>query len=407
MKKAMIITVGTGIGSDPDRVKSLASGIDKSIKNGNPQYIKFITSKEGEGTIKEIKELNKDIPENDIFFLKTIEDINEIYEEINNVVIELMNKNYESISIDFTSGTKAMSVGAVLSATKFNLNLSYISGERVNGKVAKGLEKIIFVSPTKPVIDIKLIIIQKLWDFYQYKGCLELIKELKNYTPSNNIIDQYNTLTLAYSEWDKFNHTEAYNLLRGFKTDLIDTSNNKTFLGKIINENNEEKEKMMICDLINNAKRRINEGKFDDAVARLYHTMEYIAQYKLINSYGIDSSDVDIKKLENLGLSNLDNYKKLGDNGKIKIGLTTDFQLLKDIGDEMGHKFFQDQELQTLLSKRNSSILAHGKNPMSEEDANKLLTKIESYASSIIKKYKEYIEESTFPKMTNINLIRL
>ncbi|MEM3431603.1 MAG: hypothetical protein QW783_03620, partial [Candidatus Micrarchaeia archaeon] len=133
MKKAMIITVGTGIGNDPDKVKSLASGINKSIKFGNPQYIKFITSKEGEETIKEIKKLNEDIPENDIKFLNTIDDINEIYDEINKVVIELMKKNYDSITIDFTSGTKAMSVGAVLSATKFNLNLSYISGERVNG----------------------------------------------------------------------------------------------------------------------------------------------------------------------------------------------------------------------------------------------------------------------------------
>lgn len=400
----MIITVGTGIGNDPDKVKSLASGINKSIKFGNPQYIKFITSKEGEETIKEIKKLNEDIPENDIKFLNTIDDINEIYDEINKVVIELMKKNYDSITIDFTSGTKAMSVGAVLSATKFNLNLSYISGERVNGKVAKGLEKIISTSPVKPIIDIKLMIIQKLWNSYQYKGCLELIKELKDYIPSFKIIDEYKILTLAYYEWDKFNHNEAYKLLKGFKTDLIDTSKNKTFLGKIINENNEEKEKMMICDLINNAKRRINEGKFDDAVARLYHAMEYIAQYKLINSYGIDPSDIDIKKLENLGLSNLDNYKKLGNNGKIKIGLTIDFQLLKDIGDEIGHKFFQDQELQGLLSKRNSSILAHGKIPMSEEDANNLLTKVESYASSIIEKYKEYIEESTFPKISNDNI---
>jgi len=56
---------------------------------------------------------------------------------------------------------------------------------------------------------------------------------------------------------------------------------------------NYENYDLLIADILNNARRRMKEGKYDDAMARLYRTVELIAQYRLKMKYEIDTSDVD------------------------------------------------------------------------------------------------------------------
>ena len=55
---------------------------------------------------------------------------------------------------------------------------------------------------------------------------------------------------------------------------------------------------MLHYDLIANARRRAEfENKYDDAVARLYRSMEAIAHYQLKSCHDINSSDVSEKLL--------------------------------------------------------------------------------------------------------------
>ena len=91
-----------------------------------------------------------------------------------------------------------------------------------------------------------------------------------------------------------------------------------------------------------------------DAVARLYRTVELIGQYRLRVKFGIDSSNVDVDKLD----SRLkEKYGKIeGKNGKIKLGLAKDYELLADMGDDSGKKFAENNRLMDLLTNRNESI---------------------------------------------------
>ena len=51
-------------------------------------------------------------------------------------------------------------------------------------------------------------------------------------------------------------------------------------------------------DLWNSAEKRKAEGRFDDAIARLYRLMEYIAQVQLFNNHrGLETRDLDVKLL--------------------------------------------------------------------------------------------------------------
>jgi len=70
---------------------------------------------------------------------------------------------------------------------------------------------------------------------------------------------------------------------------MEDLNQNKRFLGQL--QTAEEPEPYNIADLINNAKRRgTEEKKYDDAVARLYRTIELIAHHQLKTKYNIDPS---------------------------------------------------------------------------------------------------------------------
>jgi hypothetical protein len=52
-----------------------------------------------------------------------------------------------------------------------------------------------------------------------------------------------------------------------------------------------------MIDLIANARRRAEEGFYDDAVGRLYRTMEMLAQFELLTKYDQDTSDIDLSKV--------------------------------------------------------------------------------------------------------------
>ena len=72
--------------------------------------------------------------------------------------------------------------------------------------------------------------------------------------------------------------------------------------------------------------------------------------------------------------------------------------MLKDLGDELG-ELKDDKKLVDLLSKRNASILAHGIDPISREDAERLYEKAVEIASKVIENLDEMRKMAKFPKL--------
>ena len=143
----------------------------------------------------------------------------------------------------------------------------------------------------------------------------------------------------------------------------------------------------LLSDLINNAKRRIEEGKYDDAVARLYRVIEFIAQSKLFIKHDINTSDVDILLLPN---ELREKYKKMEENGKIRLGLKKSYELLRDMNEEIGKRFFENEEIQKILSMRNNSILAHGFGPVTKEQAEKFFEVTKEFLTTEIKETEQF-----------------
>lgn len=179
-------------------------------------------------------------------------------------------------------------------------------------------------------------------------------------------------------------------------------------------------------DLLNNAYRRIEEGKIDDAIARLYRISELIAQIKLcelglINLNTLESNKkfkIPIKTLEDKAsekgicdeVSSFieDNKEKpyvfTDEDGNLiekesknlKIANVNSYKLLKMFGFDRVKEF---EELYEDLKNRNDTILAHGLKPMDKDDTVEIYYKTKEFASLFYEDLDYHMELSQFPKL--------
>jgi len=261
--------------------------------------------------------------------------------------------------------------------------------------------------------------VQNIYAAYD-KYLLNYVKTLFNshrFDEAKNILGEtvmlknkelYEKLIEAYAAWDKFDLPVAERIIelcaKDFKNELgIDVMSNK----EILHEERYSQKKYCvehIADLIENAKRRGKEGKFDDAVARLYRAIDLAAQLKLLK-YNIDTSDVNIHELErqlprDLPQDKVNNYKKMERiTGKIVFGLKQAYNALYDLGDSTGKDFNQNNEIQMLLNLRNASILAHGLHPISSEHYEECLGIAMKFLSKIMPNLQSLMKKAVFPVM--------
>jgi len=416
MKKAMIITVGTGrTGED------IAHAICVSIKQQNPDYLVFLkTRKTDETTMpfirqdavlegKQYKEIELSNPD----------DIEKIAVECQAAITALSKKGYDlqDMVADYTSGTKAMSAGLTIAAIKGNVgSLVYVTGERgEGGRVISGTERPISLEPNRIKADTLFQDAIRLFNIYQYDACLETLKKAKKLLADPAFIDRANALEIvskAYMYWDKFYINESFNVLKDTEIKQFlqewgiegQIKKNKQVLYKEI-ENKFCEERMV--DLLENARRRGEaEKKFDDALARLYRLCEYIAQcyisqrnlYRKKDS-DADTSDLDVSKLP----ANLqDKYEKYRDSkdGKVKLPLHASYDLLFDL-DEVPGKYFLEDEKKTkkLLGLRNNSILAHGFNPVSEKVYEEMFLFMEGFVKKVVGDFAYIRDRIRFPTL--------
>ncbi|MHC1597936.1 MAG: TIGR02710 family CRISPR-associated CARF protein, partial [Methermicoccaceae archaeon] len=152
-----------------------------------------------------------------------------------------------------------------------------------------------------------------------------------------------------------------------------------------------------------NAIRRLREGRYDDCVARLYRTIEFIEQYTLKRYYGVESSNVDMEKLYERDSAVSEFCDEIGLEDKRKVGLRDGFELLEVMGDEIGIAFKEDENIKKLLEARNMSVLAHGfvpvKKEVAEELSGKTLELLKKLFSREQKDISKYLQMAEFPEL--------
>lgn len=442
-EKFLILTVG-------NNTDSLIKTIND--EKFNQDLIYFIHSSESKDKVQEIIEKTGIVQEKDYKCLE-VEDANDFekcFRDSRNLIKELNEGNNE-IGIDFTGGTKPMSLGLVLSVLD-NEKLTYIiytAGNRDNegiGNVISGFEEITEqLNPYNTLAINEFKRGKEFFDNYQYRSALEnfeLAKDKTNDSKLKELAEYYIKLVKFYQRWDKFDkniklYDKKEKLPIALK-ELIedcpksfnnDIENHNKFINKmnenykfLINKFDSDKSKgikYFLPDLLNNAYRKIEEGNYDDAVARLYRCIELIAQLELnnmgiIDIKGLDSYEFYInkekfdKKVKNKPRikEEINKWYEFKNNkDKIEISRNKSYKLLKLFKNPIGEKYFNNRKLKNKIQLRNTSILAHGLNALNRKDTEQLYKIVLEFSEESFEHInrknpdlKIYMELSKFPK---------
>ncbi|MBE6486093.1 MAG: hypothetical protein E7Z85_04530 [Methanosphaera stadtmanae] len=158
----------------------------------------------------------------------------------------------------------------------------------------------------------------------------------------------------------------------------------------------------LVIDLINNAKRRNQEGKYNEAVIQLYRAMELATQLKLKKVYKIDTADVSLKRLEELKINKhfieyLKNFTNSYNN--IHLSLKDQLYILKGLKDPMGKFYWNNQDLfMDIIEMRHSSLLVHGNTNITILQYQEYEYLVKEFVSKLNKNIKKYIKCTQFPE---------
>ncbi len=464
MKKALIITVGSPGGIHESladrRADKIYFIVSEDSKKNIPSVIenlKDLAGKSGDDSLKDyVNNFNEDVYD-DSCLIEDVDDITESFFKCLNLINKLK-KDYK-IDIDFTGGTRTMGTGLYLAAINEDCDSYYVSGERVDniGIVSEGSEEVkLLKNPFKQFA------VREFNRGIQFFNNYQFYASLINFKTAYAILeDEYLKERVAllidivnfYYSWDKFSNKliidseiTRRNLNDFLQNEIIykidnnpDLNNffregnpqfykqlklNKEFLDKKISSNSSElfnDIKVYVPDLLNNAERRIIEGKYDDAVARLYRATELIAQLQLKDLKYVVESDlnndlkftVDMPKLfasdEDYKLEkwNLYNNKKRNwykhpakRYQKPIMGLQNLYILLSYL-DEKSRKLSGNfsNKIYKPIQDRNNSILAHGLNPIDEKLAKILYKRVLEHSLKLYDDIQDNMGLAKFPHL--------
>jgi CRISPR-associated protein (TIGR02710 family) len=295
------------------------------------------------------------------------------------------------VIIDYTGGTKSMSAALALQAHPWGCQFAYVGGtERTKnevGVVVSGKEQILHVQNPWDASGYQAVEdALTLFDQAAYGAAAKLLQRalIKVQDPvRKRELSTLKTLAEAYDAWDRFEHKDAARLLGEvlknendlrslFGSDRTEdlrtlVGRHRAYLADLLADAGPTWAR--VIDLLANAKRRMDEQRFDDAVARLYRGIEAMAQARLRVAYGIaDTGKVALELLPDVLRAS---KAASATANTVWLALQDAYILLQAHADDLGRRFHDcrlDDREKSTLQARNRSILAHGFDPVSQKD---------------------------------------
>ncbi len=297
----------------------------------------------------------------------SLEEVYELLEEIDSEIKERFPGARKAIN--YTCGTKNMTAGAVLFGTNHpEWELAFQHGPRRDLNIVYSGDQWRTVNVFSIYAKGQYSIYADLLNKYHYGTVDWLIKGIQQngtILPKEflNKITRLRSCCQAFDAWDRFDHATALSLLDGVGGKRL--AKWIVLAKKLTGQIRDADPYLKITDLIANSERRYTQGRYDDAVGRLYRALEWLAQIRLSTKYNIDTNDIDLELLPG---KLKEQFAPGGDRkGKIRTDLVKDYRLLETLGDELGYLWQNNQrQLIGKLELRNYSILAHGQKPVSE-----------------------------------------
>ena len=418
------------------------------IDHYKPDFTYFLCSKDTVDMAGDVvKECRLSEDQFNIKVVKNHESLEDCFAKSREIILKLQ-RDYDEVHVDFTGGTKPMVSGLVLAAIGEDCTYSYVGTENLEGRdkdgvgvVQSGFESI--KNQRDPYDVFAVMEFNRGMDFfnrYQFEAAklnFKIASEKLESETLNELSSIYLEIVELYDLWDKFkNVNDDKRTLNSVLSKILYKINSSDNLKNHFNDNypnfipqlekNIEFLKLKISkrgviklddvkyylpDLLNNAYRRIEEGKYDDAVGRLYRAIELIAQLSLSQEKVIDEHTLKSNKEFKVNKNSLSSKYCLDADMLVKdwheycnsgktfgVGLKKSYELLEALGSQYAREYLIDNDVRDNLSTRNRSILAHGLQPIDGEKAGELYSQVLSYAKKAFPDVEKYMDMADFPK---------
>jgi len=360
-----------------------------SIVEHEPQGLLLIASQDSLDVAARIRRSYSELLSR-VLILEDAESLTEAYKVARKAYAQAKEWEATVVVADLSGGTKPMTAGVALALSGLGVTFSYVGGGKrdEHGRVVTGSERLrLLEDPTERFHRMELRAFKNAWNYGRMEAAADNLKRILQrealLSPSEKRF--YRNLLLVVEglgAWDRFQHSKALEQLQeglpvalaiaeawrhGSKVRVL--SGLEVQLGPLrqIVEKAGYPTHALLADLLANADRRAEAGHYDDAVARLYRALELAAEADLYHRTGIvltkrktwprDLKPFLVKRTEQL------------------LGLQSVLDLIFDIDVQLGNQGTLAQRLRArkermgdVLHKRHRSILAHGTEPVSEED---------------------------------------
>jgi len=360
------------------------------------------------------------------------------YRSLKGIVSKLSReKQIKHIYVDPTGGRKTM--GAMLGTFAFfyRIPMVYLRAEELKNLPVPFTGNICDIeNPYTYYGDIELSILKKHFDNYAFDAAIVVCDELLNTVKDMALHTKFQVIKEfigLYRDWDAFFHSRHYvnkaereesaNLARR----LSDIFNGKVkrfgleFVEKGIVEGNIEFldrieqnwrpgmnlcDKFRLVDLLCNADRRAEQGKFDDATARLYRCLEMCSTIKLEELGLKDVANPDYQVFADTNGVSMDIIRKaFNADGKWlpdMLALNQQMTLLGLVDEPIVSIYKGMMEGgDSLMNRRNRSVLAHGTNSIIQRDYDMFRKRTVTIISITVGKSEFNIlsDKAMFPKL--------
>lgn len=269
---------------------------------------------------------------------------------------------------DYTGGTKTMTAALVVAALDTpGVELRLVAGTRADlVKTRDGTQESIPAAVEQTRFQRELTLHLSHWASHDYAAAAHGIARMGASANAALRARRQQTLHLSqvFEHWDRFDHHGAYALLEPYRARIGEKlSMHITALRELAEGSGAKAEALRLWDLLLNAERRALARRYDDATARLYRLLEWTAQWVLETTHGWRTADLPKNIAEAQGIP-------AGPKGKYQTGLRGAWQLVATHCPGAAADFFaaEGERMLDHLLKRNRSILAHGREPLSQPE---------------------------------------
>ena len=388
-RKALALTVGTGNIGDLER--TLLLPMLKSIGEGEWERVVLLPSRTTEefaqtlhdrlcGHAVEVAPLEKAGDENDA---------DACFGHFDSVLEQLV-KDFEpgDIQVDFTPGTKAMSAALVLAAVGRGVPiLRYVHGERRDerGMVVPGAERVgeirTSLATARGLLDQARTFMRR----GDFGAAIELLPDLDGLFAAALFPERFHAETRSlraaaqiYAAWDRLDYVAAaeavasHGLEAAGAGEFAPTPEMSEWICRLSRKppssSHEEMAaylRVLACDVLANAERRLRDRHFEDALLRAYRVLELVGQIRLFDrgrdSAALSPDDPEIGEFR-------EKLRESGERGfgENRDGLTAPRELaarlLDHLGDPLAGRLlgFDGRRKKARTRNRNQSILIHG-----------------------------------------------